>query len=414
MARETALRTWRTDGAPGERMGYWVPLAQRVYPRAVLGALGCALVVMLAGGGSGRLGGDLPAFYGAGRIVLDGDVAHLYSHPRQHAAQQDLFPAAEPHSYLYFPYPPFVALPYALLALLPFAWAYAVHVGAMAACLAGAARVAAGALAVPAGSRNLLLAAGVTFYPLFRAVSGGQNTALSLLVIVASLALLERRRDTLAGLVMGVLWFKPQLALTFAGLWLIERRPRAVLGALATGALLYAAGAALAGPAWPAWWWREGVISFDGRDQMVNAANSVGFLGIAEAVFGTGTAPALVAGMTVTGLSAGILAVMAFRGESSTIWERGAAAAAGCVLLSPHAMYYDAGLVALPLLVAVTRGTPTECAVALGLWAMAFLHPFAADLGATPVFVSLAGRFLLALRLYARAVGHVLLKSRLS
>jgi hypothetical protein len=387
-------------------MGYWVPLAQRVYPRAVLGALGCALVVILAGGGTGRLGGDLPAFYGAGRIVLDGDVAHLYSHPRQHLAQRDLFPAAEPHSYLYFPYPPFVALPYALLALLPFAWAYAIHVGAMAACLAGAARVAAEALAVPAGSRNLLLAVGVSFYPLFRAVSGGQNTALSLLVIVAALALIERRRDTLAGLVLGVLWFKPQLALTFAGLWVIERRPRAVLGALATGALLYAAGAALAGPAWPAWWWREGVVSFDGRDQMVNAANSVGFLGIAEAVFGTGTVPALVAWMTFTGLSAGILAVMAFRGESSTIWERGAAAAAGCVLLSPHAMYYDAGLVALPLLVTITRGTPTECAVALGLWAIAFLHPFAAGLGVTPVFVSLVGGFLLALRVYARAAGN--------
>ncbi len=406
MSRETAFRTWRTD-EPSERMAYWVPLLQRVYPRAVLGALGCTLVVLLAGGGSGRLGGDLPAFYGAGRIVLDGDVAQLYSHPRQHAAQQDLFPAAEPHSYLYFPYPPFVALPYALLALLPFAWAYAIHVGAMAACLAGAARMAARTLALPAGSRNLLLAAGVTFYPLFRAVSGGQNTALSLLVIVAALALIERRRDTLAGLVMGVLWFKPQLAVTFAGLWLIERRPRAVLGTLATGVLLYAAGAALAGPGWPAWWWREGVISFDGRDQMVNAANSVGFLGVAEAVFGTGTAAALVTGMTLTGLSAGILAVMAFRGESSTLWERGAAAAAGCVLLSPHAMYYDAGLVALPLLVTVIRGTATERAVALGLWAIAFLHPLAGALGVTPVFVSLVGGFLLSLRIYARASGPV-------
>jgi hypothetical protein len=202
---------------------------------------------------------------------------------------------------------------------------------------------------------------------------------------------------------MGVLWFKPQLAITFAGLWLIERRPRAVLGTLATGVLLYAAGAALAGPTWPAWWWREGVISFDGRDQMVNAANSVGFLGVAEAVFGTGTAPALVAGMTLTGLSAGILAVMAFRGESATLWERGAAAAAGCVLLSPHAMYYDAGLVALPLLVTVTRGTPPERAVALGLWAIAFLHPLAGTLGMTPVFVSLVGGFLLSLRVYARA-----------
>jgi hypothetical protein len=44
--------------------------------------------------------------------------------------------------------------------------------------------------------------------------------------------------------------------------------------------------------------------------------------------------------------------------------------------------------------------------VALGLWAIAFLHPFAAGLGVTPVFVSLVGGFLLALRVYARAAGN--------
>jgi hypothetical protein len=385
-----------------EHRTYWLRLLQWVYPRAILGASVCAVVAVLAGGASGRLGGDLPAFYGAGRIVLDGDTAHLYSHQRQHAAQLDLFPAAESHSYLYFAYPPFVALPCALLALLPFLVAYAVHVGGMAACLAAATRIAGRSLALPTESRHLALAMAVTFYPLFRAVSGGQNTALSLLAIVASAALLERRREFLAGLAMGVLWFKPQFAMTFVGLWVIERRPRAVLGALATAVVCYAAGAVLAGPAWPAWWWREGVTSFDGLDQVVNAANSVGFLGVAEGVLGTGSPWALTVGVVLATLTAVLLAVMAFRGSRSRLWERTAAAAAGCVLLSPHAMYYDAGLAALPLLLSAVCGTPAERAVAVGLWAIAFLHPLAPALGVTPVFASLAGAFVLALRVYVR------------
>ena len=383
----------------------------RIYPRAVLGAIVCTVVVLLAGGGSGRLGGDLPAFYGAGRIVLDGDVAHLYSHQRQHAAQLDLFPAAEARSYLYFPYPPFVALPYALLALLPFLQAYAVHVAAMAACLVAATHIVRRSLAIPVGNRHLMLAAAMSFYPLFRAVSGGQNTALSLLAIVAGFALVERRRDFLAGLVMGVLWFKPQFALTFLGLWLIERRHRAVFGVLTAAAVLYAAGSALAGPDWPAWWWREGVSSFDSRDQTVNAANSVGFLGVAEALFGIGRPMALAVGLTLAALTAGILIVRAFHAGASTQWHRAGVAAAGCVLLSPHAMYYDAGLTALPLLLAVVHGTPLQRRVAVGLWAVALLHPFA-HFGVTPVFVTLAGSFLLAVRIHVDAVDRAPAASR--
>ena len=78
--------------------------------------------------------------------------------------------------------------------------------------------------------------------------------------------------------------------------------------------------------------------------------------------------------------------------------------AAGCVLLSPHAMYYDAGLTALPLLLAVVHGTPLQRRVAVGLWAVALLHPFA-HVGVTPVFVTLVGSFLLAVRIHVDAAG---------
>ena len=56
----------------------------RWYPRAILLALAFAfgvsvLVANGADGAAGRLGGDYPAFYGAGRIVLAGDGDQLYS-----------------------------------------------------------------------------------------------------------------------------------------------------------------------------------------------------------------------------------------------------------------------------------------------------------------------------------------------
>ena len=65
------------------------------YPRLLLAALAAAfLFVALTADGSstatGRLGGDYPAFHGAGSIVLDGNLDSLYDPAAQAAAQEDL------------------------------------------------------------------------------------------------------------------------------------------------------------------------------------------------------------------------------------------------------------------------------------------------------------------------------------
>src|SRR5947207_9971002 len=89
-----------STAAPGDRL-------DRI-AKAVLFALVVAfLVTVLSGSGSdtaaGRVGGDYPAFYGAGRIVLDGDAAHLYDVKRQEQAERDLF-AGNHDGLLYFAY----------------------------------------------------------------------------------------------------------------------------------------------------------------------------------------------------------------------------------------------------------------------------------------------------------------------
>ena len=52
----------------------------------------------------GRIGGDLPAFYGAARIVRAGETQHLYDPATQEAAQKDLLPVAGRVAFAYPPY----------------------------------------------------------------------------------------------------------------------------------------------------------------------------------------------------------------------------------------------------------------------------------------------------------------------
>ncbi|MFA9566003.1 MAG: hypothetical protein ACERLM_15075, partial [Acidimicrobiales bacterium] len=106
-------------------------LADRV-ARAVLLAIGLAIAVTILtaqqGGGtvSGRLGGDFPAFYGAARIVAEGEIADLYDIDVQTEAQGDLWGPDDP-GVLYFAYPPHIAAVYGPLASLSYPVAYALH-----------------------------------------------------------------------------------------------------------------------------------------------------------------------------------------------------------------------------------------------------------------------------------------------
>jgi hypothetical protein len=78
------------------------------------------------------------------------------------------------------------------------------------------------------------------FYPVFAAVSFGQNSLFSLALLALTFALLRRDRPFAAGLVAGLLLYKPQLLLGVGLVWLADRRRgwRALLGLAATGAVL--------------------------------------------------------------------------------------------------------------------------------------------------------------------------------
>ena len=113
----------------------------RLYPRALLGALGGAVGFAVARAGlgdpQGRLGGDFPSFHAAGELVASGRGASLYDLAAQQAAQARYLPDGD---WLPFPYPPPLAAAHALLAPLPYGLAFAVHTALMIGALALAVR----------------------------------------------------------------------------------------------------------------------------------------------------------------------------------------------------------------------------------------------------------------------------------
>lgn len=373
----------------------------RLYPRALLFALALAWVLSLVGDGSanatgGRIGGDFPAFYAAGQLVLQGRGAELYDLELQAAAQRGLFGPEGDEGFLRYVYPPAVALPYAALAALPYRAAYVVHTLLM----GGALLLAVRALPLPRLRRypEALALAAIGFYPMLRAVTGAQNSALSAALFVA----VGATAGPLAGVAAGGLLFKPQLAVPLLGLLLIGREARALLVAALVAALFYAANVLVTGPDWVTVWWTQAVAPFQDSDQAINAPNCVGWLGVIEAIAGVGHPVARGLGGALTfGTIGGLMALWA-RPERVDRPLRLAITAVGALLISPHAMFYDAAI-ALPALLLTADRRPERLPAVIAVWAFAWLDPLKALLGVSPTFVTLAAALIVATPPFWRA-----------
>jgi hypothetical protein len=219
-------------------------LAAAVRERLLLARLAGAAVwlawlVSLALGGwrfdaaGHRLGTDHVQYYVVGRLVAEGHAEQVYDQGVMSARQaEEGGPAWK--GWLPFRYPPFYAVCFSLTSRLPYEASWALWTAASLLAL-----VAAGwALGVrPLG---LWLGWALCFFPVFAAVSYGQNSLLSLALLALTFALLRRARPVAAGLVAGLLLYKPQLLLGVGVVWLLDRRRGwpALLGLAATGAVL--------------------------------------------------------------------------------------------------------------------------------------------------------------------------------
>ncbi len=183
-----------------------------------------------------RVGNDLSHFYAAGLTVRDGEGARLYDIGYQFALQAsaDVIGSTET-GYSAFLTPPFHALTYVPLTYLPYEAAFVVL------SLLGLVALVASLRLVGADVRRMLPWA-ASFFPVFATISFGQNAFLSLIILAGTYALWRSRRLFLAGLVLSLILYKPQLAVGVSALWALQwRRDWRALAGLAAGGAAFAA-----------------------------------------------------------------------------------------------------------------------------------------------------------------------------
>ena len=358
----------------------------RVYPLALLAALAAALLLAVVtydiDDPTSRLGGDYPSFYGAGKIALAGDWDELYSADRQSEEQAGLID--DEGGYLYFSYPPFVAGAYSALAAFEYRLSFLIHTLLMATALIVAIRLVWPWIESVGWPWPALLVLALAFYPLLRAVPGGQNTALSILLL--SLAVRLERDDApfWAGLALAGLLFKPQFGVVVVPLLLLTRRWRVLAGWAVGAGFLFFVSSVLMGGMWLGDWWDQ-AGTFRDQNVAANGPNFVSLPGFFENLLGAGDPVAFVVGYTLAGLFGLAVAYFWWRHPRSQHLERYALAAAAVVLAAPQTLYYDAGLLLLGL-AAVAAAVKERGAVVVGfLVAASWVHVVADDLGWSPL-----------------------------
>jgi hypothetical protein len=209
--------------------------ARRRYPWLIGGALWAAWFVSLILGQLNAntptdqfghlIGTDFVAFYTAGRIVDTGQSALLYDFDTAHRIQQEIY-QVESENFNPYLNPPFYALLFVPLSKLPYSVAAVLWMLFNLACLWGAIRL----LKSATPGNHFLLA--LTWLPAWSAITFGQNSLLSVLIISTTFAFWERKKPFQAGLVGGLMLYKPQLAIGLGLLWLLDIRKswRSVLG----------------------------------------------------------------------------------------------------------------------------------------------------------------------------------------
>ncbi len=224
-------------------MTWWMPLERVLTARRLSYAwiAGAALwfawlVSILLGPGkldmAGQvIGTDYIQFYSAGETLRQGQSAQLYNFSYQSELQQAIAGPglADFHAFIT---PPFLAWLYVPFAMLPYTWSF------LAWSLLSIFLLWASVKLISDGQPNRRFLWTLTWYPIFTAISFGQNSLLSLFLLSASFWLWKRDKYLLAGILGSLLLFKPQLVLGIGLLWLLEWRKswKSIIG-LAVGGI---------------------------------------------------------------------------------------------------------------------------------------------------------------------------------
>ena len=220
----------------GLRSGDWLTDARiRGYSLILLAICTLAVVGWIAASdglidrNSKPIGTDFSNVYAAGTLIWQGRPAEAYEPARQHAAEKAVFGGREVPFYGWH-YPPFFFLIAFLVASVPYAWGLSIWLVASLAAYLAAMR------AILPRPETLLVA--LAFPAVFVNIGHGQNGFLTAALLGGALHLLDRR-PWLAGVLIGLLAYKPQfgvlipVALLAGGRWNTIGAAAATVAALA-------------------------------------------------------------------------------------------------------------------------------------------------------------------------------------
>jgi hypothetical protein len=188
---------------------------------------------------------DFIIFYTGAEMVNAGKGPDLYDLSIQQAHQEKFRLPKKAWSVLPFNHAPYELLPFLPLAKLSFqtahlVWSIISVVMLMFACII--------LLALTERSHRLPLGAlMLAFYPTWITIKMGQDSAMSLLILLGVFASLKYHRDVVAGGILALGLYKPQLVLPLAGILLVSRNWQTLIGFAATAAFLAAISFAMVG-----------------------------------------------------------------------------------------------------------------------------------------------------------------------
>ena len=175
---------------------------------------------------------DFISQYTAGKIVSRGLAGKLYDYQTQLSVQRQ-YGHTVPLLYIH---PPFEALLFLPMAYLPYWTAFLVW-GMINIAVLAAVSVLLGPWFKRLDTGSRLVLVGVLIVPLTDAVGKGQDSALLVLAYVLAFLNMKNHRDFSAGCALGLGLFRFQAVIPLLVVFLIRRKWRVVLGALAVGAV---------------------------------------------------------------------------------------------------------------------------------------------------------------------------------
>ncbi|HEY1271998.1 MAG TPA: glycosyltransferase family 87 protein [Terriglobales bacterium] len=186
-------------------------------------------------------GTDFVHFYTLGTLALEHRASDLYDTPAQERLIQQLVPGARGLYYVAL-YGPQVSLFFAPFAWLPYAWALTLW-WVMSTLIYGACcYLVFRTCPRLQEDRPIVLILAFAYPAFFHLIAWGQTSAPAVLCFTASFLALRKGRDFVAGLALGLLAFKPPLALAAGVVFLLAGEWKLIAGAAVSAATQMAVG----------------------------------------------------------------------------------------------------------------------------------------------------------------------------